>query len=214
MLLHVLCVDVVVHVPAEMEVREPEVVTPFRHAMHLIDDAVGEIDAHLVHRLQPLAELVDAEPLGREEDELQLGCLQAPLGRAPLVRRDRRVDVRAGVDTSFDEPLILVLHERAERVDDDRHAWLEHRGKLVRQGLSASGGKQAYDALVLQRPVQDGHLAGPEVALPEKQVEEVREVPFLLRVCLEIALPACRAHRHVLDGVRRVDAPRRSDRAC
>ena len=80
-----------------------------------------------MHRLKPLPELVDAQPLRREEHELQFGRLHARLDGSFLGIRDGRVNERTGVYAGFLESFVLVLHEGAQRVNHDSHSGLQQR---------------------------------------------------------------------------------------
>lgn len=54
--------DVLVKVATEMKVGEAEVVSPFRNAVYLVDNSIGEVHMQGFHVSQPVPERHYAEP--------------------------------------------------------------------------------------------------------------------------------------------------------
>ena len=118
----------------EAEVVRPEVVAPLRDAVRLVDDE--QPDLRGLHRLQ---ERRRGEALGRDVEQAQLaggGGLQrgAVVGGVAL-----GVDERDAAGRDLRQRLDLVLHERDERRDDERHVVAHERGQLVAQRLAGAG---------------------------------------------------------------------------
>ena len=118
----------------EAEVVGPEVVAPLRDAVRLVDDEQADLD--VLHRLQ---ERRRGEALGRDVEQAQLavgGGLQrgAVVGGVAL-----GVDERDAAGRDLRQRLDLVLHERDERRDDERHVVAHERGQLVAQRLAGAG---------------------------------------------------------------------------
>ena len=167
----------------DVEVGEPEVVAPLAHAVGLVDDAVG--DGHIGrHGLDVVPEVRHLQALGRDEHKKVLARLDVALPeRLPVVilAHEHRVgDRRRAMDAEGPEVVLLVLHQRGQRRDDQREAGLGERRKLVAQRLAGSGGEEADDRLQRERALDDVHLAGPELDLPEDVLEQIAQPPVPL----------------------------------
>ena len=117
---------------AEREVVGTEVVAPLADAVRFVDDE----QAHRA-REQALEEVAVLEALGREVEDLALAVLDLPARLARLARRQMRVH-RERVDAVRGELVLLVLHQRDERTDDDREAREHQRGQLIDERLAAA----------------------------------------------------------------------------
>ena len=97
----------------DAEVRRTEVVAPLRDAMRLIDHK----QAH-VHILELGEEELRLKSFGREIEELIVLRNDTLVGLEHLLMRHAHED-RSSLDTSLDEMVDLVFHERDERSDHD-----------------------------------------------------------------------------------------------
>ena len=110
---------------AEHEIVGTEVVSPLAHAVRLVDDEEADLA-----REQPLEEVAILEALRREIEDLALAIFHALLRVARLGGGEMRVH-RERIDAVRGELVLLVLHERDERADDDRQPGKHQRGKLI-----------------------------------------------------------------------------------
>ena len=110
---------------AEGEVVGTEVVSPLAHAVCLVDDE----QAHRA-REQPIEEVAVLEPLGREVEDLALALLDLARRLARLARGEMRVHGER-VHAVRVQLVLLVLHQRDERADDDGEPGKQQRGELI-----------------------------------------------------------------------------------
>ncbi len=156
-----------VHKGGYAQVGGAEVLTPLGDAMGFVHghEADGDFPGQLGQAgvVEPLGghvkELVGAGPGLGKDGPLLLGGLGA---------RDA-----GGGHPVVDKGLDLVFHEGDEGADDDGAAG-EHQGwNLVGQGLAGAGGHDAQHVPATQDGVDEGSLAGPEVAVAEGLAQDL-----------------------------------------
>ena len=100
----------------EHEVVGPEVVAPLRHAVRLVDRE--QRDRAAVEQAQ---RRLDAQPLGREVEQVQLPGEEGRLDGAALLGVLRGVE-ESRADAQREQRVDLILHQRDQRRDDDADA--------------------------------------------------------------------------------------------
>jgi hypothetical protein len=108
-------------------------VPPLAHAVRLVDDEQADLP-----REQRLEEVAVLEALGRDVQDVAPAAGERGLRVARLPRREVRVHGEH-VDALRDELVLLVLHQRDERADDDRESGEHERRELIDQRLPAAG---------------------------------------------------------------------------
>src|SRR5262249_11514399 len=127
-----------------------------RDAMRFVDGEERNLGL-----LEEREEALVVEALGRHVEELQL-TLNEPRGNAAvLVGAEGRIEARRR-NPDAREKVDLVLHQRDERRDDDRHAVEQYGGKLVAERLARARREHCQGALATEDRVDNGALALPE----------------------------------------------------
>ena len=161
---------------AEGAVVGAEVVAPGADAVGLVDGDEGGLAAG-----EHLGEAGDADPLGRDEEEVERAGEVVAAGLCG--RRRGRVGVDAGdAQTGGGELGGLVVHERDERDDDQRGAAAGDGGKLVAERLAGAGGHDKQRVAAVDDGAADGFLIGAEGG--ETEVVWRRAVRSVMRVGL------------------------------
>ena len=117
----------------EPEVVGPEIMSPLREAVRLIDGEQADLD--LLHRVEKHAA---AETLGRDIHELVFATANGVDALRLLGQREGAVDQR-GRDATTLQRIYLILHQRDERAHDHGHAFHHHGRKLVAERFPAAG---------------------------------------------------------------------------
>ena len=108
--------------------------------MHLVHHAVGEVETVLRQVSERDAEGRHGQTLRRDEHILHAAVDEPSEGLLLLGGGEHRVYVRRSREASLYEAVVLVLHQRTQRVDHEDYSRLHHAGKLVCEGLAAAGG--------------------------------------------------------------------------
>jgi hypothetical protein len=109
-----------------------KIVTPRGDAVRLVHGEERNLQA-----LQGLDEVVAAEALGRDVEQLEVAAADARDALLLLLEVERAVDEGRGQAPRV-ESVHLVLHQRDERRDDDRHALAHERRELEAERLAAA----------------------------------------------------------------------------
>ena len=145
----------------ELQVVGPEVVAPLRDAVRLVDREQRDL------RLAELREeALVVEALRRDVEQLETPVAQAVGDGAHLVRVEARVEPRR-VDALAREEVDLILHQRDQRRDDDRHAVEQQRGQLVAEALARAGREDRERGAAGEQRLDDLLLAGAELCVAE-----------------------------------------------
>jgi hypothetical protein len=115
------------------------------------------------------------QALGRQVQQLVFASMQARDARLSLARID------AGIDRSGGNPIRLqqadlILHERDQRRDDDRHAFLQERRQLKAQRFAAAGRHDREHVAARERVQHDRFLAGAEAIEAEALLQRRGQV--------------------------------------
>jgi hypothetical protein len=189
---------------AECQIRGPEVVTPFRDAVRLVDDE---------HRHRVLAEaLAEARtggPLGRDQEHLLVSLFD---------QRERLLALRSGeraVEPQRFHPhlaqlLELVADQRDEGGYDNRHPLEQQTRKLVGERLAATRRQHGEGVAALEHRADDLLLSRAEVAQSELAPQELEHLlAALIRYAPASPAPArASAPRLRTGSVRRLDLER------
>ena len=146
------------HRVAQPEVGRAEVVPPLRDAVRLVDHEQRHPRAR-----ERLAEPGVTQALGRHVRHARAAAREALEGGVLVARRERGVEPHH-LEPELGQLVVLILHQRDERRDDQRDAVELEGGELVAERLAAAGrhDRQRIDA---GDHVADGQaLAGTEVA--------------------------------------------------
>ncbi|OPZ09086.1 MAG: hypothetical protein BWZ08_00699 [candidate division BRC1 bacterium ADurb.BinA292] len=120
---------------AQAAVFGPEIVAPLADAVGFVDGE--ERDARLAQRVE---EAIEQQPLRRDVEDLEPRLAHGGEDGAALIERHRAVEAGRR-HAAADQRVDLVLHQRDQRRDDDRHPLHRQRGGLVADRLAAAGGK-------------------------------------------------------------------------
>ncbi|HYO56436.1 MAG TPA: hypothetical protein VEU50_26970 [Archangium sp.] len=118
----------------DVQVVRAEVVAPLREAVRLVHHQ----QAH-GHARQGLEEGLVAQAFGRDEQDLVFAPLEAAQALELLGGGEAGVD-EGGGDVAPGERVHLILHQRHERGDHQRHIRLEQGAELVDERLARAGG--------------------------------------------------------------------------
>ena len=81
------------------------------------------------------------------------------------------------VDAVRVQLVLLVLHERDERADDDRQAGEQERGKLVDDRLPAAGRHDDERVATVEQRLDRFPLAGAEIGMAEALAQQRPRLP-------------------------------------
>ena len=142
---------------AERCVFGPEVVTPLRNAMRLVDRK-----QRYVGTLEERNRLAFEQTFGRHIDETQFTACD-PLENGAVLRRIvGRVQARRR-DAVGAQLRHLVAHQRNQRRHDDGEPVAHKRRKLIAERLAAAGRHHGEHVATVQNGGDDIGLTGPEV---------------------------------------------------
>ena len=97
-----------------------EVVSPLADAMHLVDGEHAQFAAFL-QRIELGQKARRGHAFGRRVQERDLAPQHAPLDVRGLLHRQARIE-QGRIDPGFEQRADLVVHQRDQRRDDQRHA--------------------------------------------------------------------------------------------
>ncbi len=123
--------------------------------------------SEMLDALQRLDEVVAAEALGRDVEQLELPAADARDALLLLLEVERAVDEGRGQAARV-EGVHLILHQRDERRDDDRHAVAHQRRELEAERLAAA--RRHHDDRVVA-----GEDGLDDLALPLAKALEAKE---------------------------------------
>ena len=147
---------------ADIEIVGPEIVTPARQAMRLVQHPGA--DLALVERAPqgPGAKL-----LGRNYENARIAQPNPVQRIGPLRHRHQPVDRDAGADAARLKPVDLILHECDQRRNHhSQRAGLvvpRQRRKLIAERLAGPGGQDPQNMFAPHRRLDDGLLHGASV---------------------------------------------------
>jgi hypothetical protein len=157
---------------AETSVLGAEVVAPFAHAVHLVDD-----EERGARGGDPLEDLVIRELLRREKEELDLAPGEAPEDLLPLPRRECRVECGGGAELPSTELLELILLAGEQGRDHDRRPRPLGRRELVDGRLAPAGGQERERVATGDDRPDGRFLSGQEPGMTECLPGETAEGP-------------------------------------
>ena len=136
----------------ELEVLRPEVVTPLRDTVRLVDGEERHVDL-VEQRQRPFAQ----EPFRRGIQQVDATRAEPRFDVEHRVVRQRRIEIRRP-HARLEQRSDLVAHQRDERRDDHRRAVADERGNLVAERFAPAGRHQheavtAGDGMVDDRPL-------------------------------------------------------------
>ena len=143
---------------AEHPVIGPEVVTPLRDAMGLVDR-----DEHGFAPGEHLGEAGDAQALGGDEEEVEAAGQVVDAGLPGARPIPPRMNALGGEALRL-ELGHLVLHEGDERAHDERGARAGDAGELIAERFPRAGGHDEEEVVPLGGGAADGLLIRPERA--------------------------------------------------
>ena len=145
----------------EREIVGPEVMTPLRHAMRLVDRDDTERAA-----LEQLRGLRPRQSFGSHVQKIELPCQISILDLATFLRRLGRIEV-GRAHTTGPQRIDLVVHERDERTDHQPRALPDQRRHLVGDGLTATGRHEHDRVAPADHLLDDRRLVAPERVVSE-----------------------------------------------
>ena len=151
----------------ELEVVGPEVVAPLRDAVRLVDGEEGDLRG-----LELGEEALVVEALRGDVEQSQTAVAQPVRDVPGLVGTEARVEAR-GIHSPAGEEVDLVLHQRDQRRDDDRHAVEHERRELVAEALAAAGREDGQRRAAGEQRLDDLLLAGAEGVEAEPLREDI-----------------------------------------
>ncbi len=149
------------------QVVGPEVVSPLRHAVRLVDREQG----HRAPVEQPQRR-VGPQPLRGQVEQVELAVSERVLDPAPFVQILGRVQ-EPGSHAQHGQRVDLVLHERDQRRDDHPGAVPDQRRDLVAQRLAAAGRHQRDRVPAVAQVLDDFLLLPAERAVPEHAMQHL-----------------------------------------
>ena len=149
----------------QLQVVGPEVVAPFRDAVRLVDREERDASARELRE-----EALVVEALRRHVEELQRAVAESLADLTLLVGIEARVEP-GRLDAASLQEVDLVLHQRDQRRDDDRHAVEHQRRQLVAEALAAAGRKDGQRRPAGQQRLHDPLLTRPKGAEAERRRE-------------------------------------------
>ena len=141
---------------AKPEIRRAEVVPPLADAVRLVDDEKIDLLALQLGDERRIREL-----FGCREDELRISGRDAVEMLVLLGTRQGGVHLRSG-QAEAAHLVVLILHERDERRNDDRHSREKQCGQLIAEGFARSGGHHGQGIGAGQDRGDHLVLAGPK----------------------------------------------------
>ena len=147
---------------AEVEIGRPEVVSPLRDTVGLINHE--KRDAQVGEHFD---EGVVLELFGRHEDDLHRARCDAGHRDEFLLFREGRIERDGRVDAEFGQHVELIFHQRDQRRDDDRGSFEEQGRELIAQRFSGTRRKDCQRVLAGHDPSDDLFLALVEVLVTE-----------------------------------------------
>ena len=150
----------------ELEVVGPEVVAPLRDAVRLVDREERDSSARELRE-----EALVVEALGCDVEELQRAAAEPLADLALLVGTEARVEP-GRLDPSSLQEVDLILHQRDQRRDDDRHAVEQQRRQLVAEALPAAGREDGERRPAGQQRLHDAFLPRPKGVEAERRREQ------------------------------------------
>jgi hypothetical protein len=171
----------------ELQVVLAEVVAPLADAMRLVDRDQAQQPA-LVQRRQHRHETRVRHAFRRGVQQYEAAAHQLALDVLRGVAAQRRVQERGG-NAELLERADLVVHQRDQRADDQRHAVpravARDRRHLVAQALAAAGGHQHHRVAAAGDGLDDVSLLAAERAVAEDLLQD--RVQILRRSQLALA---------------------------
>ena len=168
---------------ALVQLRQPqvvlaEIVAPLADAVCFVDRQQAE-QAAFVQRVEHRQEARRQDALGRRIQQHQAAAHQLALDLARLVAVERGVEERR-VHAGLLERADLVVHQRDQRADDQRHAApgavARDRRHLVAQALAAAGGHQHQGVAAAAHVLDDGVLRAAKTAVAEHLAQQMQSL--------------------------------------
>ena len=162
----------------KLAVVRAEIVAPLADAMRLVDGEQRER-----RPLQQVQEARRGETLRRDIDEVEPALAHRPLDARPLAAVERRVEGRR-LHPVLDERGHLVLHQRDQRRDDDRHPLPDQRRHLVAERLAGTRRHQHQRVFAPDYRVDGSALVAAERLVaedPPEDLQRVRHLPPVFR---------------------------------
>ena len=150
----------------DLLVARPEVVTPLREAVSLVDG--DHRDGLLV---DDVLEVARAEALRCDVDELVASLGDGREARVGFGEGERAVDVGRG-DALLGERVDLVLHQGDQRRDDERESREDQRGDLEADGFACACRHDGERIVPGEQALDHGDLSRPEIAVAVEAAEE------------------------------------------
>ena len=152
------------HHAADLTVLRTEIMSPFRDTVCLVHGVERDL-----HALQKVHVLCFLQTLRRQIQELRLTRQHIFLHRIDLSARQTRVDEMgyALLLRVVTHRIYLVLHQRNQRRDNDRHSLHDQRRQLETETLSAAGRHQHERVVTFHHIANDRLLISLERVKPE-----------------------------------------------
>ena len=155
---------------AELAVLRAEVMPPVADAVGLVHGDGAEARA-----LELPVEALHGEPLGRDEQDVQLAAVEgASNSRALIVIKGAAQHRRA--DAVGEEPVELVFHQRDERADHQGQPGANQGRRLVAEALAAARGEDHEDVSPLERGAHGLVLVGAQAGEAPGLVHALQEL--------------------------------------
>ncbi len=129
--------------------------------MSLVDDKQGDFQA-----LQQGLELGVGKAFRRREDDARAAVRHGQFRIPQGLGIEGAVELYRG-DSELVQLVALILHQRDQGRDDDRHARKQRRRQLIAQGLARAGRHHGKRVQAAQRALHHRLLAGPKLAKTE-----------------------------------------------
>jgi hypothetical protein len=158
---------------AQRAVFGAEVVSPLAHAMRLVDGEQRQL-ALGMQVVEQTQKTWRVQPLGRGVEQGDVAALQAQLHLLRLVVAQGGVQI-GGADAGLMQRADLVVHERDQRRDHDRHAMAEllaRNGRnLVAQRFAAARGHEHQRIAAVDDMRDDGLLGATELLVAKNGLQ-------------------------------------------
>ena len=159
----------------QVAVVRPELVPPLGDAMRLVD---GD-QAHPQPAQEP-AKPLDGQPLRRDVQDLDESLSNLPHHPLDVPQRKRAVN-KPSRNAIGVQPVHLVLHQRDQRRDHQRHPIHRQRRQLVAQRLPTARRHQQQRVPASQHPPYNNLLLPPKALKPKVSLQNGMNVLYLAR---------------------------------
>ena len=156
----------------KLEVLGPEIVTPLRDAVRLVDGEEGDAGA-----VEEGEGALAHQALRGDVEQVERSRAGVCLDRADFVEGEGRVEVR-GSHSRLQKRIHLILHQRDQRGHDHRDPVAKQSGDLVAERLAAARGHH-HQAVTAPRDVPDDRfLLASKRAVSEHAIEHFVRRPM------------------------------------